>query len=43
MKGEVIASGGIYLGKMGSRTQFDDDDSAREWVRSEVERIIEGR
>jgi hypothetical protein len=43
MKDEVIASGGIYLGKMGSRTQFDDDDSAREWVRSEVERIIEGR
>ena len=43
MADEVIASGGIYLDRIPTDSPFEDDDSARAWVKGEVERIMSGR
>lgn len=45
LKDEVIDSGGVYLPQMRGATAvtFEDDDTAREWVREQIERIMAGR
>lgn len=43
LRERLTAEGGIYLDGMQSDVHFKDDDSAREWVRAQVERIMSGR